>query len=193
VERGSITLSGSLVAHKVGADDGTGEAIRIDGPFGRTGSADIGSSGDATYDVGGGRAPQNEEGSPDTARLLVRKLRELGQEWSDPVRVDGGDIDCRATDGACVPNVQVTRAAPPDVWQSLATAGKAHKETDADAAADALMEAVNRKARLPPAQLGGLVLAIDARETPVFATLTNCIGEALRREANLRSVLVAIY
>jgi hypothetical protein len=66
-------------------------------------------------------------------------------------------------------DIQVVRADKSDTWRTLSRTGRASKAASPAILADALLEVARKKARLPAAQLGILLLAIDGRDTPVFA------------------------
>lgn len=165
----ALSFSSRHIAHgqKEGGDH-IGEAVRVSGPGERAASGDVLCAASATQDISG-PAPHGEEGRLDSANLLVQKLRELGQDWKHPYVVDVADIDCRADGDGGFLDMQVVRADTSDTWKTLSRTGRASKAASPNELADALLEVARKKARLPPAQLGNLVLVIDARDTPVFA------------------------
>jgi hypothetical protein len=165
-----LSFSSRQIAHgRTEGEEHVGEAVRISGPRGRAASGDVLSDTSATQEISGPPAPQGEEGRLDTANLLVERLRELGQDWSQPYEVDFADIDCRADGDRGFLDIQVVRADKSDTWRTLSRTGRASKAASPAILADALLEVARKKARLPAAQLGNLLLAIDARDTPVFA------------------------
>lgn len=158
----------SLIVHKPGVE----EAVRVSGPGDRTASSAVGTAGGVTYAIGG-HAPQNEEGSLATGRRLVHRLREDGAEWGVIEWVGEDDVDCRSRWGDEVLNIQVFRAMPKDKWRNLHLTGQVIGATQAAELADNLHGAIDAKARVSPLkQRRGLVLAIDAFDTPFLATGT---------------------
>jgi hypothetical protein len=177
----SATMTSRAVAHKQPEGGGSvGEGVRISGPGDRTASGDVSSPVAASYAIGG-QSPRREEGSLETASLLVAKLAEQGDIWGHPVEVDDADVDCRSTrDGESL-DIQVTRAMDPTVWQQLHRAGEVVAETEVDELADGVLAAIQKKARrLPLAQRAALVLAIDAHDTPILA-ISEVVGSFRRR------------
>ncbi len=164
-----MSLTSRMTAHKQAEDGGAaGEAVRISGPGERSASADVSSLATAGYQIAG-PSPRGEEGRLETAQLLVQKLGELGEAWGDPEEIDDQDVDCRAHGDQGMLNVQVTRVSHGDLWKALHLAGTAAEQSSPDGLADHLLQVARAKALLPAVQLGSLVLAIDARDTPVFA------------------------
>jgi hypothetical protein len=165
-----IGLTSRMAAHKrdsSGAPEG--EAVRVSGPGKRVAAADFAPDGSVPYQIAG-PTPRGEEGSVETAQLLVHRLRQSGENWDDPVKVDRQDVDCEARTGDQVLPIQVTRIARTRFWRNLGRVGKVTEQGDADQAADELMNAIAAKARrLPAVQKATLVLALDARDTPAFA------------------------
>jgi hypothetical protein len=146
-----------------------GEAVRIAGPGKRKASGDVVSDDSATQDISG-PAPRGEEGALETATLLIEKLRELGEQWGQPIEVGDNDVDCRATGPNGSLDIQVVRAAASATWERLNREGRADQVTSPNDLADALLAVARKKAaHYPSAQLRDLVLAIDARDTPAFA------------------------
>ncbi len=115
-----------------------------------------------------GRAPQGEQDARPVARVLVRKLRLLGEEWSDPEPVSVADVDCVATWGDRTLKVQVTKAEQdPEFWRAVRGGEEAEAVyLTADAAADLLRGVIERKARTDTT---GITLALSAMQTPGLA------------------------
>jgi hypothetical protein len=167
---GGLSFDSRFIGHqqKEGGNP-IGEAVRIAGPGKREASGDVVSEVLATQDISGA-APHGEEGALETATLVVEKLRELGEEWSQPSEVGDKDVDCRATGPSGSLDIQVVRAAASDTWKTLNRDRGAEQVTSPNDLADALLAVAEKKAaRLPAAQRRNLVLAIDARDTPAFA------------------------
>jgi hypothetical protein len=178
-------MSSELIAVKTSAPGSdSGDAIRIDGPDGRQVAVDTESRGTGSFAISGMRPPQNEEGAPETAALLVLHLRTLGQTWLAPVAVNDGPADCRAVDpeGNRL-DVQVTRPAPADVWAALSRDGSAAGATHVDRAIAELKTVIDKKARIDPVERKKLVLAIDARDLPIHATKAVVDGFVARNGA----------
>lgn len=78
-----ISSSERAVAHQPPTSPSDpSESIRIAGHGNRSASADV-STESARYDISGD-APRNEEGTLETAQILIQKLRECGAGWTDP-------------------------------------------------------------------------------------------------------------
>ena len=160
-----------LVAHGRKEHGGqVGEAVRVAGPGERDARGDVLSDTSATQEISG-PVPHGEEGARETCVLLVAKLRELGEIWDQPTEIENrdSDVDCRSEGPGGILDIQVVRAANSETWKTLHRAGRASLIKSPGEFADALLEVIRKKARLPAAQLGNLVLAIDARDTPTFA------------------------
>jgi hypothetical protein len=159
-----------MTAHKRDSSGSPeGEAVRVSGPGDRVAAADFDPGGSVPYDIAG-PAPQGEEGSLEAAQLLIDRLRQFGENWDDPVKVNNQDVDCEAWSAERVLPMQVTRVPRTRVWEKLGRVGKASEQATAEQAADELMNAMAAKARrLPGVQKATLVLVLDARDTPAFA------------------------
>ena len=169
----AVRPQGSMIAHA--RPDLHDEAVRTSGPPGGVSGAFDQSGAFAIQ----GRPPQGEQGALEAARLLVAKLNSLGESWGEPILVEDGDVDCRATDGQRTLEIQITRVAPESVWRSLARDGG----TEGAATADDILAGIRRKAEryASPAQRARLTLAIDAT-TDVSHALRGVLYE-LPREA----------
>jgi hypothetical protein len=168
--QGEVGLTSRMTAHRRDSSGSPeGEAVRVSGPGDRVAAADFAPGGSVPYDIAG-PAPQGEEGSLETAQLLIQRLRQSGENWDDPVRVDSQDVDCEAWSGERVLPIQVTRVPRARVWENLGRVGKASEQATTEQAVDELMNAMAAKARrLPGVQKTKLVLVLDARDTPAFA------------------------
>jgi hypothetical protein len=191
----SLSFDARSIAHgRAEAEGVTDEAVRISGPRDREAAGDIKSGASTTQDISG-RAPRGEEGRLETAILLVQKLCQLGEVWNQPYEVDISDIDCQSVGEDGLLDIQVVRPAMSDMWKTLSRTGHSSQAATVDELADVILEVARKKARLPPDQLGNLVLAIDARDTPVFAmagTVDGFRGRHINEVARLgfRSVWV---
>jgi hypothetical protein len=161
-----------FVAHHRGA--GGKESIRTESFPGQTTTTDV-DGGTVTSTIEG-PAPRNEEGATETANLLIRKLRSLGQYWTDAREIEERDnaADCRA-DSALDPKVhldiQVVRVPNAVVgWDRLGTVGKTSMSWTIADAADSILEAVEHKVKKYGPGPHAIVLAIDARLTTGFPT-----------------------
>jgi hypothetical protein len=126
-----------------------------------------------------GRAPQGEQDAVAVARVLIRALRELGEEWGDPVLVDFADVDCEARWGDRTLKMQMTKAEQdPAFWRAV-RAGHEAKDgyLTPDEASEVLRQVIKRKARTDTA---GITLALGAMQTPGFA-LSSVIDSFRRR------------
>jgi hypothetical protein len=165
-----VGLTSRMAAHKWDKSGSPeGEAVRVSGPGERVAAVDFAPDGSVPSQIAG-PAPRGEEGSLETAQLLVHRLRQSGENWDDPVTVDRQDVDCEARSGDQVLPIQVTRVSRARFWENLGRVGRATEQGTADQAGDELMNAIAAKARqLPGVQKATLVLALDARDTPGFA------------------------
>jgi hypothetical protein len=167
---GEVGLTSRMAAHKrYPSGSPEGEAVRLSGPGERAAAADFAPDGSVPSQLAG-PAPRGEEGSLETAQLLVHRLRQAGENWDDPVTVDRQDVDCEARSGDQVLPIQVTRVSRTRFWENLGRVGRATEQGTTDQAADKVMNAIATKARrLPAVQRAALVLALDAQDTPAFA------------------------
>jgi hypothetical protein len=168
--RGEVRLTSRMAAHKRDSSGSPeGEAVRVSELGERVAAVDFAPDGSVPSQVAG-PAPRGEEGSVETAQLLVHRLRQSGEAWDDPVKVHRQDVDCEAWSGDQVLRIQVTRVASTRFWRNLGRVGRVTEQGTADQAADELVNAIAAKARrLPAVQRATLVLALDARDTPAFA------------------------
>jgi hypothetical protein len=160
--------------------------IRIGDSTGQSVSADI-LEGDLVGWTIQGRSRQNEEGNYDVAKILVARLNQDGAKWGelectrqvDARREEG--VDCQARYDKSRLCIQITRAETDGrVWKTLAETGTSSAQLSADSAADALHEAIERKARkTTPEDRLQITLALDATET-----VSHAFGPVLRSFAS---------
>jgi hypothetical protein len=187
--KGEVGLTSRMAARKRDSSGSPeGEAVRVSGPGERVAAADFAPDGLVPSQIAG-PAPRGEEGSVETAQLLVHRLRRSGENWDDPVKVDRQDVDCEARSGDQVLPIQVTRIGRTRFWRNLGRVGRVTEQSTADEAADELMNAIAAKARrLPAVQKATLVLALDARDTPAFA-LRGVVSRFHKRHGHHAAVL----
>ena len=160
--------------------------IRIADSTGQSVSADVLEGGMVDFTIQG-RSRQNEEGNYGVGRILVARLDQDGAGWGeleclgriDARREEG--VDCQAKDDKSRLHIQITRAETDGrVWRTLGETGMSSAELSADSAADALHEAIKRKAiRVPPRDRIQITLALDATET-----VSHAFGPVLRSFAS---------
>lgn len=118
---------------------------------------------------------QGEDGTDVAARNLVERLNQFGANWNNPNRPQGAEdgSDFMATDRDTLLRIQVTRAyAESTFWRDLAFAHDVEREFAVTEAAEQLWRVVSAKAaRLAPATRVSLVLALDATQICVLASL----------------------
>jgi hypothetical protein len=130
----------------------------------------------------GGRAPQHEEGTPETcARLADALTRRDGNTWTveakDKVSRPQGDADGyvrNRSEDQPVP-VQVTRAGKWERWRLLNTTGSAVETIQPASAAEEVWNAIADKSTIPDA---AMILAV--RGLPGIHT-TRTVVDELRR------------
>lgn len=135
-------------------------------------SANILEDGSVDYLIRG-RSRQNEEGVLEVCEILIERLNQDGAKWKNPKdigRVEAREeqgIDCQADDGEKSLSIQVIRAEiDSSVWKSLSETGETSARLPAEAAADSLFAAIEKKAlRTPKHQRSQITLALDATET----------------------------
>jgi hypothetical protein len=139
-------------------------------------------SDDRTAFILAGRAPQQEEGTPETcARLAETLTRRDGEAWTveakDKVSRPQGDADGylrRESEDQPVP-VQVTRAGKWERWRLLNTTGSAAETIQRALAAEEVWKAIANKSTTPDA---AMILAV--RGLPGIHT-TQTVVDELRR------------
>jgi hypothetical protein len=179
-------MHGRLIVRKISSDGS--DAIRVADDQAQSVTADLGSDGQARYEVAG-RSRQNEEGVLDVCRILAQRLRRDDGTVGEPRRVAGREIgiDCEIPTGEGLLQVQVTRPATPEFWQQLnrnATAQRLISSSNTIEDLPALVEAKAR--RTSAADRARVVLALDATETAVHAMPS--VAQAAR---GLRGVEIA--
>jgi len=164
-----IAMHERVVVRKISSDGS--DAIRVADDQRQSVTADLNSDGGARYEVTG-RSRQNEEGVLEVCQILAQRLRRDNGRVGEPRRATGRErgIDCEIPIQDEVLEVQVTRPATRDFWQTLnrdATAERSISSTDAAGDLLTLVEAKARKASLT--DRARIVLALDATETAVHA------------------------
>lgn len=157
----------SLRVHSSG---GPVEAIRVSNSDGTHWEADLTQAQLSTSITS--VSPQGESGALDVCEMLINRLNQDGGRWGSPTRPAGPEdgVDCTATDGGDRLLIQVTRVAPPTIWQRLARVGTVKTSGPVKSAAEELYMAVKRKTGIPPQQRAAIVLALDVMRTPGHAT-----------------------
>jgi hypothetical protein len=123
-----------------------------------------------------GRSKSGEEGTIEVCRTLIERLRHDGQEWSDPMDMSNRGarheegVDCSASGPAGGLSIQVTRAER-GIWASLASDGRVvvHGKLIEEAARQLRATIEKKAAQTGPHDRAGLVLALNARDTPNLA------------------------
>jgi hypothetical protein len=170
--------SGSTVS-VLATDDNV--VVRRTGPSGEAIRTDDWGAGETAVDEkpGGiikwsirGVPKQGEDDTLLVARTLIRRLNEEGANWSAPERVTGdSDVDCVARDGDATLEIQVKRIDEEDFWRRLARLGLAPGEDTPHQIACTLCRRIAATARrYPPSRRGSVTLALNARQTPQYAT-----------------------
>ena len=162
-------MRGRLVARKISSDGS--EAIRVVDGQRQSVTADLTSYGEACYEVAG-RSRQNEEGVLEICQILARRLRHDNGKVGEPRRATGPErgVDCEIPTPEEILQVQITRPASPDFWQSLNCNATAKRSISSADAADDLLALVEAKARkTSPSDRAQILLALDATETAVHA------------------------
>ena len=117
-----------------------------------------------------GTSPPGEAGTLETVLILMEKLREAGQEWSEPTLAPPGMPYDAVADGP--PGrvlFQVTRAiADPGFWHAIANGESVDQVRTFREMAAELSRAIDGKARRMVGR-EDLVLALNALETPEVA------------------------
>jgi hypothetical protein len=136
----------------------------------RASAADQMTSDSQTFQIEG-TAPQREEDTLLTCRILVRKWNEDGEAWAEPTEGQD-DVDCRAestSDSRTVAQIQVVRAIiDPTLWKTLSVSGRVRiEEIRIGKLADWLKESIEKKAkRMPTPRRAQLHIALDATRLP---------------------------
>lgn len=98
--------------------------------------------------------------------MLVRRLRELGEDWSDPQISTGPGVDAEASWNDRMLSVQVTKAQPDtDFWKAVRQRREAETSITVDDAADLLRGAIRGKSL---ADVAGVTLALNAMQAPAL-------------------------
>ena len=173
----NLSLTGEMTAVRPpNPATGTGEALRKEGPGTASAAADDLGGGEVSY-AGLGAPARNEEGASKTGQLLRQRLVADGErEWRSVEVVNDQDHDVRLMSDLAALPVQVTRAPIDDHLRRLAQHRFAGDTVTLDHIANALWDAIAKKARNSPrVQRGQLVLAIDAREAVAVETLSSVV------------------
>jgi len=166
----SEDLSSSFFAELVGHMRGRFvEAIRVSSDRGRSISTDAHSDGSIMNSTQA-KPRHGETGNLEVCSKLLQRLERDGDHWTNcgcPGSSDD-DVDCRAYDGEKVLEIQITRAVyKKSFWKALALFRLATYSSTADAAADELGQAIEKKRHLARK---GFVLVLDSIETPSHVT-----------------------
>jgi hypothetical protein len=148
----------------------SGESIRVGrgGPDPRVADADLEPSGDL-HDRIEDRASPKSASELRAATILVEHLNSLGAAWANPRLHEGREagVDAVAEDGDKRLRVQVTTPER-TAWEPLAKGGEhVRSETGVQDAVKAIRAAIEAKTLF--AELGDIVLALDATDSPRYA------------------------
>ena len=145
-------------------------AVRVADSSGLSSAADAELAMPVTYGATGTPEP-GEDGVQEVGGLLVERWNQDGARWgrAEVVAFRGGrseqgvDLRVVTVDGSRTVNVQVTRAEQ-RLWSELArTRTATMRHAHAEAAADAIRVAIEKKSSRIPVPRDTLVLALDAR------------------------------
>jgi hypothetical protein len=116
-----------------------------------------------------GRPPQNEEDTERVCHTLATAMSQAGERFTATATGDR-DVDGELKSDKRVLAVQVVRAlSAVGFWRELSTKAHIKQRLALADTADVLKDAIERKAKkLPPAQRGKLVLALDADRIPAL-------------------------
>jgi hypothetical protein len=122
-----------------------------------------------------GPSPTNETGTLDACQRLVRHLNAEGRQWTLPTALTEGlpHVDCRveSTADVCL-DIQVVRAMTDEThWHEVSLKGGRQVVGEAtEEGAHALKRSVECKQnKIPLVERAGLVLVLDANDTPALA------------------------
>ena len=118
-----------------------------------------------------GPSPHGESDTLKVCATLIGRLNLDGDQWGAPLKPEGPEegIDCVTSDGAQRLPIQVTRAVDKRLWSALGSSGSATEQLTVGNAADDLRKAIRRKESIPSRRRAGMVLALNAVDTPGHA------------------------